>query len=98
MPLKIPPLVVGAAAAALMWLVAATVPAAEIAYSGSLPTALALALIGFIIAALGTVSFRKAGTTVNPMQPENASTLVVFGIYRYTRNPMYLGLLIMLLG
>ena len=43
-----------------------------------------------------TTAFRRAGTTVNPLQPENSSALVVGGIYRYTRNPMYLALLMLL--
>jgi protein-S-isoprenylcysteine O-methyltransferase Ste14 len=44
------------------------------------------------------VSFRRAKTTVNPMTPDAASSLVVSGIYRYTRNPMYLGFLLILTG
>ena len=46
----------------------------------------------------GIVSFRRAKTTVNPMKPDSTSSLVVSGIYRYTRNPMYLGFLLVLLG
>ena len=44
------------------------------------------------------VSFRRARTTVNPLQPTKASTLVATGIYRVSRNPMYLGFLVCLLG
>ena len=43
-------------------------------------------------------SFRRARTTVNPLKPESASALVISGIYRHTRNPMYLGFAIILLG
>ena len=57
-----------------------------------------LILVGLGICALGVVAFRQARTTVNPLAPELASALVVAGIYRYTRNPMYLGFLILLLG
>jgi protein-S-isoprenylcysteine O-methyltransferase Ste14 len=57
-----------------------------------------LALAGVSIAILGVLSFRRAGTTVNPMQPEKASSLVTSGIYRVTRNPMYLGLLLGLIA
>ncbi|MBB5017153.1 protein-S-isoprenylcysteine O-methyltransferase Ste14 [Chitinivorax tropicus] len=39
----------------------------------------------------GVVSFRLAKTTVDPVHPDRASTLVVVGIYHLTRNPMYLG-------
>ena len=51
-----------------------------------------------MVVVLGAIAFRRAGTTVNPLHPENASALVVRGIYRLTRNPMYLGMLILLVG
>ena len=38
------------------------------------------------------LSFRRARTTVNPLRPANSSALVTSGIYRHTRNPMYLGM------
>ena len=43
-------------------------------------------------------SFRKAKTTMNPFKPDTSSALVSHGVYRFTRNPMYVGLLITLLG
>ena len=46
--------------------------------------------------ASGLIAFRKSKTTVNPLTPENASSLVIVGIYRVTRNPMYLGMLLIL--
>lgn len=46
----------------------------------------------------GVVSFKRARTTVNPTQPEKATSVVTTGIYRLTRNPMYLGFLIMILA
>lgn len=55
-------------------------------------------MTGVCVALLGVASFRRARTTVNPLKPEKASALVMSGIYRYTRNPMYLGLLLALLG
>lgn len=48
---------------------------------------------------IGSVGlFWRARTTVNPLQPENSRHLVTNGLYQYTRNPMYVGMLIMLLG
>lgn len=44
------------------------------------------------------MQFRQAHTTVNPRQPETASMLVTSGVYAWTRNPMYLGLALLLLG
>jgi protein-S-isoprenylcysteine O-methyltransferase Ste14 len=55
-------------------------------------------VLGFICSYLGVASFRQARTTVNPLNPGAASALVVTGIYRFTRNPMYLGFLFFLLG
>jgi len=49
---------------------------------------LSLAVAGAVTSALGVISFRRAGTTVNPMKPESSSSLVTSGIYRLTRNPM----------
>ena len=44
------------------------------------------------------VSFRRAKTIVNPTKPDATSSLVVSGIYKYTRNPMYMGFVLVLLG
>jgi protein-S-isoprenylcysteine O-methyltransferase Ste14 len=60
--------------------------------------AASLAVVGALISIAGVISFKKARTTVNPMQPESASSLVVSGIYQRTRNPMYLGFLLLLIG
>ena len=40
----------------------------------------------------GVVSFRASRTTINPLKPDEASALVTGGIFRFTRNPMYLGM------
>jgi protein-S-isoprenylcysteine O-methyltransferase Ste14 len=51
---------------------------------------------GVAIAMLGVFEFRRARTTVDPRFPDRAAALVSGGIYRYTRNPMYLGMLLVL--
>ena len=48
------------------------------------------------MALAGAVAFRKYRTTVNPMHPESTTALVTTGIYSFTRNPMYVGLLLVL--
>ena len=58
--------------------------------------AVIIALAGGGFAATGAATFRRAGTTISPLKPENTSALVVTGVYRVTRNPMYLGLLCVL--
>ena len=51
------------------------------------------------IAPIAAVSqFRRAHTTVNPHKPETTTSLVTSGVYAWTRNPMYLGLSVLLLG
>jgi protein-S-isoprenylcysteine O-methyltransferase Ste14 len=96
--LKIPPPVVALLTGVLMWL--ATRAAANCAFMMPARRTLAacIALAGVATAILGVLSFRRAGTTVNPMNPERASSLVTSGIYRLTRNPMYLGLLLGLIA
>ncbi len=44
------------------------------------------------------IGFSRASTTVNPLRPELASSLVTSGLYAFTRNPMYLGMALILIG
>ena len=96
--LRIPPLAVVAVATLLMWTLARMLPSWELSLPGRVPAAIAAALIGFLICVAGLVEFRRARTTTNPLKPEAASSLVAGGIYRLTRNPMYLGFALALLG
>ena len=57
-----------------------------------------LLILGLIVFIAAVRSFRKQKTTVNPLAPKQASSLVVSGIFKYSRNPMYLGMLIVLLS
>jgi protein-S-isoprenylcysteine O-methyltransferase Ste14 len=96
--LKIPPVALGILLGALMWVAARSVSALGFILPAGRMIAIGLAAAGVISAILGVVSFRRAKTTVNPLRPESASALVISGIYRVTRNPMYLGMLLVLLG
>lgn len=96
--LKIPPLALVLLVGGGMWLVAGAAPAFGFSFPAQRPVAVGAVLIGVAVAGMGIVSFRMAKTTVNPMKPDSASALVVTGIYRLTRNPMYLGFLWILLG
>ena len=96
--LKIPPPIVALAMGALMWLIARVTPTLTFALPARRALAACVALAGVSTAIAGIVAFRRARTTVNPLRPEKASSLVVFGIYKITRNPMYLGLLLVLLA
>ena len=59
---------------------------------------ISLVTLGGVVALWGVKEFKEAKTTVNPLKPESSSSLVSSGIYQYTRNPMYLGLLLILLS
>ncbi len=96
--LKIPPPAIMLTTATLMWV---TSPEwSEYALSNSIKYGLMslMFLCGITIDLTGLLHFRKAKTTINPLKPEEASQLVNFGIYQRTRNPMYLGMIFLLIG
>lgn len=96
--LKVPPLILVAVFATLMWLQAWLTPALSFGASWRLTLAALLACAGGAIAIAGVVAFRQAHTTVNPTHPEGSSSVVSHGIYAYSRNPMYVGFFLLLLG
>lgn len=96
--LRVPPVAVAAVAAALMWGVARRTPRLAVAVPGRVGIAVALASAGAGVALAGVVGFRRARTTVNPVRPGEASALVTSGVYRASRNPMYVGFGLALLG
>jgi protein-S-isoprenylcysteine O-methyltransferase Ste14 len=96
--LKIPPVVLVLLAAVVMWRVSSVAPSFTWALPYTPVVALTLAVAGGIITMLGVIAFRQAQTTVNPTNPQSASSLVSNGIYQVSRNPMYLGFLFMLVG
>ena len=55
-------------------------------------------VLGITVFATAVSSFKRQNTTVNPISIEKASSLVVNGVFKYSRNPMYLGMLFILLG
>jgi len=96
--LRIPPVAFSLLTAALMGGVAWAARGLNFAIPGSRLIAGGLFAAGAGVSVLGVVSFRRAKTTMNPLQPARASTLIASGIYRISRNPMYLGFLVGLLG
>ena len=94
---KVPPPLIGALCALLMWLICGMPP-----LTGKPPLllvpALALVVLGLMVEAAGVLSFRRARTTVNPFAPERTVNIVSSGIYRLSRNPMYLGMVCILTG
>lgn len=96
--LKIPPAVIGVVLGVAMAATSHFTPAFGFSVLAGRFIAAGIAMTGVGIAILGVASFRRARTTVNPLQPATTSNLVVTGIYHRTRNPMYLGMLLLLLG
>lgn len=96
--LKIPPPAVAAAVALAMWGISLISPLLQVPAVTRVSVAIAVALIGACFAGGGGISFRRAKTTSNPKKPEAASSLVTSGIYKITRNPMYVGVAIILVA
>ena len=95
---RIPPPLAGLTIGALAWLASAALGPTAIPFPIRLTAALALVVLGFGIASAGVRAVLRAKTTLNPIKPETSSALVTSGIYRYTRNPMYLGMATWLLA
>jgi len=79
-----------------MWGISTHVPGIEAGESSRVIAASAVALIGVFFCIAGVISFRRAKTTVNPLKPETATSLVTSGIYQVSRNPMYVGFALLL--
>lgn len=95
---KIPPPLVALLAAVLMWWLRGFYPLSLLAGGTGRTLAMLSVTAGLMIAAVGITAFRKAKTTVDPLHPGKASAIVDSGIFAYTRNPMYLGMTLVLLG
>jgi protein-S-isoprenylcysteine O-methyltransferase Ste14 len=94
----IPPPALAAAIAGAMWATSRLAPLIQIPGALRLGTAAAVLLVGIGFSVGGVLAFRRARTTLNPTKPEQASSLVRSGVYRVTRNPMYVGVLCVLVA
>ncbi|MFO1458595.1 MAG: isoprenylcysteine carboxylmethyltransferase family protein [Verrucomicrobiota bacterium] len=94
--LKVPPVLLTALLFAAMYGVATATPDAAVRIPGRTGITTGLALLGTVVALAGVLEFRVNRTTANPFNPGAASTVVTRGVYRFSRNPMYLGLLMVL--
>jgi len=95
---RIPPPLIGALAGLAMWLLAPVGPAMPLAPTTRLVLAALLVAASLSFDLLGLLAFRASRTTINPLAPQRASVLVTGGVYRITRNPMYVGLCGLLLA
>jgi protein-S-isoprenylcysteine O-methyltransferase Ste14 len=98
MELKIPPILIVLMAATFMWGISKMCSFASIESEVAGPLSLMMLIVGLALNIAAIVSFRNAKTTMNPMKPKSAARVVNDGIYKLSRNPMYLGTLFILLS
>jgi protein-S-isoprenylcysteine O-methyltransferase Ste14 len=96
--LTVPPLLVTALLAAAMAALAKFAPWLRFSFPGHYVLGILLGATGAGIALLGVGEFRRAGASVNPVRPDAVHRVVTGGIYRFSRNPMYLGFALALTG
>jgi protein-S-isoprenylcysteine O-methyltransferase Ste14 len=96
--LNVPPPILALLLGVAMWGVSSLEPHLAIATSFRWTAALVVALVGGTFDVLGLLAFRKSRTTIDPLRPQRASTFVTSGVYRITRNPMYVGLVFFLVA
>ena len=94
--LRIPPPLVGALLAGAMWWAAPLGVYTPLPAPLRITLVVLLALIGIGFDLAGIAAFRAGRTTVNPLKPERTSALMTGGVYRITRNPMYVGMAFLL--
>lgn len=96
--LRIPPLAVLLAFGTVAAMLDQALPAWRVMPAGLPIVSLLLALAAVLIVLPAVLAFRRQGTTVNPTRPESTSRIVDRGIYRISRNPMYLAFAMLLLA
>ena len=96
MKAKIPPPVIAIACIVINYL--STLLITSFTFSNQRAIGGVILMFGFFIAISAVSLFRKNRTTINPMKPEDTTTLITTGIFFYTRNPMYLGLLLIVIS
>ncbi|TAI49123.1 methyltransferase family protein [Flagellimonas allohymeniacidonis] len=98
MRVKIVPPLIMVAFGGLMYLLDRFLPVGEFDFFGRIELAWFLFGLAILVMFLGIFQFTRAKTTTNPIDLNQTTSLVTHGIFRYSRNPMYLGMLLMLLA
>jgi len=93
---KVPPPVVATIIAVAMWSLSAYGPVITLSAEITETLILLLVIVGVSFDVCGLLTFRQSKTTINPMDPNKTTALVTSGIYRFSRNPMYVGLVLFL--
>lgn len=95
---KIPPPIIMLISVILVVVIAQLDASRHLIFTQRLWVAILITVVGFACMITGVLHFRSAKTTINPLIPDAASRLVVHGVYQYTRNPMYLGMALLICG
>lgn len=98
MKLKLPPVIVFFLFALLMYGLANILPFGYFDFFGRVYMTFGLALVAFFVALVALIQFYVQKTTIDPSKPSKTVKLVTNGVYAFTRNPMYLAMLLLLLG
>jgi protein-S-isoprenylcysteine O-methyltransferase Ste14 len=96
--LKVPPPALTLLFALFMWLLAGHERSLALPLPWHVGIAFLCWTVGGAVSLAGVLAFHRGKTTVNPFTPQAATTMVDSGVYRFSRNPMYLGLLLALIG
>ena len=93
---KIPPPLVTIAFGILIYYSTEIIPSVTFTFQGLLGALFLIAGLGVMISAI--LTFRRLQTTINPLQPNTASSLASTGVFKLSRNPMYLAMLLILIA
>lgn len=96
--LKIPPVAQGIIALMLIWVLDRHMPIFHIDIAFKEAVSMVIICMGGLVGVLAVAAFIQMRTTVDPRYPGKARRLVVIGVYKYSRNPMYLSIVLVLFG
>ncbi|MGI9546692.1 MAG: methyltransferase family protein [Flavobacteriaceae bacterium] len=98
MALKLPPALIFLLFTGLMYLLCIYLPFGYFDFLGRFVLVKILIIAAIFIALIAMFQFYRSKTTIDPREPSKAKLLVTNGVYNYSRNPMYLALLLLLLA
>ena len=95
---RIPPPLAGLLMGVVAWLASSAFAPTTLPFLVRLGSAIAFVVLGLALAGAGARTVSRAKTTLNPIRPDTSTALATSGIYAYTRNPIYLGNTLLLIG
>lgn len=95
---RIPPPVITVFLVVLLWVLGRALPSLNYNVTGANWLAAIIILLGLAMLLWAGALFKEDKTTVNPFRPKNTKAIVARGPFRFTRNPMYLGMMLVIIG